>query len=535
MSGGILRILIGSPIRQQPEILQRFLASLANLERTSYEAVFFFIDDNDDPASAELLQKFSSHHAGTIIKRMTSSSDYIRNDTTHYWNEHLVWKVAGYKNIFIQHAREQQFDGLFLVDSDILLHPHTIEQLLEAKVDIVSEVFWTRWQPEAEPQPQVWLQDEYTQWVQKRGEQLNDEQIAERYKSFIDMLRTPGFYEVGGLGACTLIGRRALDAGVNFRPIPNLSFWGEDRHFCIRAAALGLSLYADTHFPAYHIYRNSDLPGADDFLAHYEKPTPIPVRSEKNTKAAIPSASQPDGSGCADFLRRHLPLTLSMIVRNEAGRYLKQALQEHSAYIGQAVVIDDGSTDESVDVVMDTLQGLPVKLVRNSRSKFDNEVELRRQQWQETIRTDPTWILNLDADEWFERRFAEEIEGMLQQNETDVFCFRLYDFWNATHYREDAYWRSHLTYRPFLVRYRPSFTYRWKETPQHCGRFPANIFELPHRLSPLRVKHFGWAKEEDRHEKLHRYRELDPGGAYGWREQYDSILDPVPNLVEWTE
>ena len=30
--------------------------------------------------------------------------------------------------------------------------------------------------------------------------------------------------------------------------------FGEDRHFCIRAAALGLSLYVDTHYPAYHIY-----------------------------------------------------------------------------------------------------------------------------------------------------------------------------------------------------------------------------------------------------------------------------------------
>src|SRR5690606_16148011 len=48
---------------------------------------------------------------------------------------------------------------------------------------------------------------------------------------------------------------------VSFSEIKNLSFWGEDRHFCIRAAALGLSLYVDTNYPAYHIYRESDLEG----------------------------------------------------------------------------------------------------------------------------------------------------------------------------------------------------------------------------------------------------------------------------------
>jgi hypothetical protein len=71
-----------------------------------------------------------------------------------------------------------------------------------------------------------------------------------------------------------LISRKALVAGVSFAEIKNLSFWGEDRHFCIRAAALGFSLYVDTHFPAYHIYRESELSG----IASYKtKGTVLPV------------------------------------------------------------------------------------------------------------------------------------------------------------------------------------------------------------------------------------------------------------------
>ena len=48
---------------------------------------------------------------------------------------------------------------------------------------------------------------------------------------------------------------KALKLGVSFSIIDNISFWGEDRHFCIRAEALGLKLYVDTVYPAYHIYR----------------------------------------------------------------------------------------------------------------------------------------------------------------------------------------------------------------------------------------------------------------------------------------
>ena len=52
--------------------------------------------------------------------------------------------------------------------------------------------------------------------------------------------------------------------------------FGEDRHFCIRAAALGFTLYVDTHYPAYHIYRESDLHNAKLFLQATEEISSIP-------------------------------------------------------------------------------------------------------------------------------------------------------------------------------------------------------------------------------------------------------------------
>ncbi|WP_338553902.1 glycosyltransferase [Paenibacillus sp. KS-LC4] len=513
-------VLIASPVQQQPTILALFLASLKRLHANQLELSYLFIDDNTDATSSLLLSQFAAARDGvTIISPESSDSqeEYVRTDMTHCWNERLIWKVADFKNRIIDHALHNQADYLFLLDSDLLLDARTLEQLVADDKDIVSEIFWTRWQPEARPQPQVWLHDEYGQWEQGRGEKLSDVEIAVRLEHFFAKISEPGVYEVGGLGACTLLSRRALKAGVHFGPISNLTFWGEDRHFCIRAAALGLKLFVDTHYPAYHIYRSADLAGAERFLQKEPEvqPNPNPSPSQK----PIPKGR----------------LTLSMVVRNESSRYLRQALEQHRQYIDDAVIIDDGSTDDTADVCLQALEGIPVKLIRNEFSRFSNEVALRQQQWEETLTVNPEWILNLDADEWFEQSFAQELDTLLRSRTTNVFCFRLYDFWSLHSYRSDAIWRAHESYRPFLLRYDPTFNYKWKNTPQHCGRFPANILELPHQLSEIRLKHYGWAKVEHRREKLHRYQMLDPDAKYGWKEQYLSILDDNPQLVEWQE
>lgn len=462
------------------------------------------------------------------------------------------------------------------------------------------------------------------------GEKLTHEEINHRFHAFLAKLQQPGIYEVGGLGACTLISRRAIESGVSYDVIRNISYWGEDRHFCIRAAALGIPLYVDTHYPALHLYRDSDLSKVDDYIrltspapeaavdgtddgadaadtagtmggAHEIKaaaapggvqeaeavpgvveeteaeagqaaktadpeaesgetsvqqdsqphsapwtaaeakvrlskdlpalPGDEPAEAEDRAANAVPSASAATASPAV----RRPKLTLTMVVKNESQRFLQQILQEHRKYIDEAVIIDDGSTDNTADICREALQGIPLRLIHNTVSKFSNEAELRKQQWDEVVKSGPEWILSLDADEIFEERFAGDIEALLREDACDLFCFRLYDFWDDHHYREDRYWRSHHSYRPFLLRYREGFPYIWNESPQHCGRLPENIFELPHQLSNLRLKHLGWSRPEFRLDKYLRYMLLDPDGIYGWKEQYASILEQHPNLVPWIE
>ncbi|KAF6583435.1 glycosyltransferase, partial [Paenibacillus sp. EKM208P] len=70
-------------------------------------------------------------------------------------------------------------------------------------------------------------------------------------------------------------------------------------------------------------------------------------------------------------------LTLTMTVYNEADRKLIDVLRSHREYIDEAVIIDDGSQDDSGELCREILKGIPLRLIRNETASFTNELELR--------------------------------------------------------------------------------------------------------------------------------------------------------------
>jgi len=256
------RILIAAPVREKPEILKEYAESLFNLNCEGIRADFLFIDDNTDKESARLLKKLAEILPCTLIngdRQPACGTDY-----KHKWDNGTISRVGEYRNRILGFARDGNYDSLFFVDSDLLLHPNTLIHLSKQKKDIISEIYWTRWAPSGPFYPQVWLYDNYTQY-EPGGAALGPDKVREKTKEFHSMLKKPGVYKVGGLGGCTLISKKVINSNVSFSRIYNLSFAGEDRHFCVRSAVNDFEMYVDTTFPAYHIYRISDLAGCREF------------------------------------------------------------------------------------------------------------------------------------------------------------------------------------------------------------------------------------------------------------------------------
>ena len=151
-------------------------------------------------------------------------------------------------------------------------------------------------------------------------------------------------------------------------------------------------------------------------------------------------------------------LTAMLQVRNECGRYLEQVLKELSEFVDDIVIVDDASTDKTVELCRSCSK--VTRLVSLETSLFGREWELRRMLWELAISTKPDWLLSVDADEFYEEQAKREMRRLIDQDVYDWVSFRLFDFWGGTtHYREDEHWNIHKKHTRTLVRYLPPFYY----------------------------------------------------------------------------
>ena len=270
------KVILFSPVRQDAQTLPLAVDSHSALNGIAKR---WYYDDNDSGDSSYLLRMLKGCRVLGPIE--VEKPVYDTSGETHAWSNQLVSRIAKIRNHAIQEFLKTDADALFIVDSDIVVHPGLVEHLLSLDLPIVSEVFWSKWKPQESWMPNVWDGHGY----------------AFTSPESITLLREHGLFEVGGLGACTLIRREVLERGVRYEPIAGVNFWGEDRWFSIRAAANGFRLHADTCFPPFHVYRQEQLDEARTWLEcgcppHYFRNTWLTDEwAEEIRKSMSPSRS----------------------------------------------------------------------------------------------------------------------------------------------------------------------------------------------------------------------------------------------------
>lgn len=227
-------------------------------------------------------------------------------------------------------------------------------------------------------------------------------------------------------------------------------------------------------------------------------------------------------------------MAVMLPVRNEAGRFLRDTLEQLVAIADVVVVYDDASDDSTPDIC----RSFPrVDYHEGEMPAFGvDESVVRRRLWQLTAAHRPDWILWCDADEAFEDRAVAELPALMRQKDYDVVAFRVFDFWKGTtHVRTDGPWNPWTRFQSRMARYDPALPDRWLARPIHCGGLPLAYRDAVTFYSHLRIRHYGWSRGEEHLRKYLFYRERDLAAFGKVQPQTESILQPQVQVEPWVE
>ncbi len=227
-------------------------------------------------------------------------------------------------------------------------------------------------------------------------------------------------------------------------------------------------------------------------------------------------------------------LTASVIVRNEADRYLGSCVGALLEFCDRVCIFDDGSTDGWEEACRPAWGDDGAKIAvfrharndRNGQPAFYRHATARNQLLKLTLGTQPTHILAIDADE-----FVTDGQALRRACEGtgDVWSLTVEEVWaanpSALFTREDGGWRKHeigILWRtaPFA---RKPMTIR--DHGHATGRVPDLVSRTRLVKTGVSLLHFGWANKAERPVRFERYNVGD-GGKFHARQHIDSIMWP---------
>lgn len=257
------RVLIGSVIRQNSKLLQHFLLSIEKLNILGIDVDYYIIDDNISVLSSSIIKKFKdrSFLKGNIIIEDSSkikSMDFFETQEKyiplkHNWNKEMLDRIYFMKHRICKYALNMDYDYVFLLDSDIIIHRNTLYNLISKEKDIISTLVVNR-QKDNITSINTWINNDNKIYI-KDNLVINSD-----YKFLSTIItETQTNIKVGYLSDCILISKNALKSKIDYSLIRKCKNIPSSHHIFIKAYVLGYEVFIDNSFPGYHIYNERNL------------------------------------------------------------------------------------------------------------------------------------------------------------------------------------------------------------------------------------------------------------------------------------
>ncbi len=230
------KILIAVPVIQQDiKIFKEFLWSLNKLEvpkNFEIHKYFYLYNSNN-------IKKFLQPNEYEIFD---NKLELKKTDFNYIWDQKNFDAISEIQTKMLIKAREEKYDYLFNINSNIILHKKSLIDLLLENKDIIGKIYWTSYNKE---KPWEKIPNCYD------GINHAHEII---YKNNLIHYKFIGTYEVGIIKGATLISSKIFNEPlINYYPIKILSSsYLEDYSFCVKCKCVlpDIKIYINTLHPA---------------------------------------------------------------------------------------------------------------------------------------------------------------------------------------------------------------------------------------------------------------------------------------------
>ena len=200
-------------------------------------------------------------------------------------------------------------------------------------------------------------------------------------------------------------------------------------------------------------------------------------------------------------------------VKNEE-RFLPKSLESIQDVCDEVVVLDDGSTDQTVEICKSFKNVVDIHIQQETEL---DEVRDRNFLLNMGLKRKPDYIISIDGDEvlmpFAKELLLEELEVLYPKE--SVFEFQFLTCWDGGHQiRTDGIFGNYYQKRLFRVRSETS-KLKFENTKNpgnlHCGSIPKSLsgFENPVR-SKVKIFHLASIDEKLRQQKFQYYTKIDP-------------------------